>query len=366
MRFYGLSILFLSLNILPFYGQEGKVAKETERDLSLNFKSTSFVRNNEYSNPITEGYTLIGYFIQPELVYHPASKLTLNLGVHLLSYSGTDKFSHVKPVYTATWNFSETTFFKIGSLAGSDSHKMFDPHFKKERLYTDYSEDGIQFMTSGNKFFSDTWVSWEHFIFKGDPYREVFTAGESFLFSSGQTAGIFSFEIPVQLQFKHFGGQISNYNERVETYFNMAAGARLNLRVNKSKSLSAGIESLVFTGSCLTKSAPSGIQQGYALWNKALCNLGNIELEAGYWSSHNYYAPNGNFIFSSVSDHVDNVVIHDRKLLTCSASLKLPYEDILSFYFGFEGYYDTRLKRFDNALMLHLKFDKLIRIIKAG
>ena len=120
----------------------------SEGDLYLNFRNTNFVKNNEYSNPVIEGYTLIGYFIQPELVYRPAGKVTLRLGTHLLSYSGTNKFSLIKPVFSTSWHFSENTFFTIGSLSGSDKHRMLDPHFNKERIYNAFSEDGLQLRTS--------------------------------------------------------------------------------------------------------------------------------------------------------------------------------------------------------------------------
>ena len=57
----------------------------------------------------------------------------------------------------------------------------------------------------------DTWVSWENYIFKGDSTREIFTFGESFRYTSSPIADFVHFEVPVQLQLKHHGGQISNY-----------------------------------------------------------------------------------------------------------------------------------------------------------
>lgn len=190
MRYAGLFALILVLNVFPAGSQEITGLPETEGDLYVNFRNMNFVKNNEYSNPITEGYTLIGYFIQPELVYQPDEKITLRLGAHMLSYSGTGKFSLIKPLFSTAWHFSENTSFTIGSLSGSDSHKMFDPHFNRERVYNAFSEDGLQLRSSGDRFFSDTWLSWENYIFKGDNDREVFTAGESFRYSSPSLAGI--------------------------------------------------------------------------------------------------------------------------------------------------------------------------------
>jgi hypothetical protein len=362
MRYSGIFILFLALSVFQLTGQEKTGEPYSEGDLYLKFRNTNFVKNNEYSNPITEGYTLIGYFIQPELVYVPAEKVTLRLGAHLLSYSGTNKFSLIKPVFSTSWCFSEHTSFTIGSLNGSDEHKMFDPHFNKERIYNAFSEDGFQFRISADNFFTDTWLSWENYIFKGDNEREIFTAGESFRYTSPELAGQMRLEIPLQIQFKHFGGQISDYPEHVETYLNIAAGGKISIDIKESKSGTAGLECTFFKGNSLTENAPSGIRSGYAGWYKMFYTFKQAEIQAGYWSSNGFHAPNGNFIFGSVSDHIENLVIAERKLITGSVDIKLPYKDFFEFYFGFDGYYDTLLRHFDNAMTLHIRLDKLIKI----
>lgn len=362
MRHGAILIFLIFIIVFPVSGQGNSEGSGSDDDLYLNFRNTNFVRNNEYSNPIIEGYTLIGYFMQPELVYRPAGKTELRLGAHLLSYSGTNKFSLVKPVFSTSWYFSDNTRFTIGSLSGSDGHSMSDPHYNSERIYNAFSEDGLQLVTSNENFFSDTWLSWENYIFKGDAEREIFTAGESFRYTLPEISGLITLEIPVQALVKHFGGQISNYLEQVETYLNIASGARLSFAVNQSENVSAGVNSLFFIGNCLTHNAPSGISHGYAVWHKLFFSFRKAELEAGYWSSHDYYAPDGNFIFGSVSDRFDNLVISGRKLITASINIKLPYSDFFEFYFGFDGYYDTDLNRFDNAMTLHIKLDKLIKI----
>jgi hypothetical protein len=56
------------------------------------------------------------------------------------------------------------------------------------------------------------------------------------------------------------------------------------------------------------------------------------------------------------------VVIADRKLITGSVNVTLVPEKFFEIYFGFDGYYDTNLKRFDNALTLHIRFNQLIKI----
>lgn len=331
-------------------------------NLSLRFRNINFVRNNEYSNPIIEGYTLIGYFIQPELVYSPSEKVTLQLGAHLLQYSGTNKFNLIKPVFSTSYSFSGNLVFTMGTLQGSDRHRMFDPHFNSERLYNSFSEDGFELWFSNENFFNDAWISWENFIFKGDNEREIFTAGESFSYKSGKISDLFTLEVPLQVQFRHYGGQISNYPEHVETYFNLATGTKLSFDITGGKLGQAGAEGLFFMNRTLTENAPSGINNGHGAWLKLFYENKFGGLDAGFWQSSDFYAPQGNFIFSSVSDIRKNLIIDDRKLITCSAHLKLVHKSFLEFFLGFDGFYDPDLGRFDNAATLHLRFDKLIRI----
>ena len=362
MRYF--AITFVSLFIFNFNisGQSNEDTGDQPGELSLRIKNINFVKNNEYFNPVVEGYTLLGFFFQPELVYKPSGKITLRAGTHLLKYSGTDKFSQIRPVFSTSLNLSKKTILTIGSLSGSNSHSMFDPHFDSERLYSAYAEDGFQLTSSTDHFFNDTWLSWENFIFKGDRTREIFTFGESFKYTSSYVADILQFEVPVQLQFKHYGGQISNYPEQVETYLNLATGLRINIDIQQKKYGQAGIEYLQFINNELNGESQSGISSGHGSWLRLHYTYKSLDIGATYWRAHNFYAPNGNTIFGSVSDYQVNVVVPERKLITNHIYLTLLPESYLELFLGLETYYDIDSKRLDNVIALHLNFDKLIKL----
>jgi len=362
MRSLTITIFTLLAFGLKISGQIEEQNIEHLEKLSLNIRSINFVKNNEYFNPITEGYTLLGFFFRPELVYSPSAKITLRAGTHILSYSGAGKFSDVRPLFSTTLNISEKTNLTIGSLSGSDRHNLFDPHFDSERLYSSYAEDGFQVTTVNDHLFSDTWLSWENFIFKGDSTREVFTFGESFRYTSSSFADIFSFELPVQLQFKHFGGQISNYPEHVETLFNLAAGLKINIDIAKERFGKAGVEYLQFINRQFNGESQAGVSQGYASWFRLHYSYKALYVGAAYWKGHNFYAPNGNMIYSSISDYQENVVIPERKIITNYFYLTLLPESYLELFLGLETYYDIDIKRLDSAISLHLSFDKLINL----
>jgi hypothetical protein len=355
-------VIFILLIPCGAYSQEKGADRSDRGGFGISLKNINFIKNNEYFNPVTEGYTLIGYFIQPALIYSPFEKMKIRIGTHILSYAGEDRTERPSFLFSTRYNITEKTSLTMGSLNGSDSHLMFDPHFNKERLYTNYLENGLQCVTETDHVFTDTWLSWENFIHKGDTTREQFTAGESFKYTSGNIADIFYLEVPVQVQFKHFGGQISNYSSHVITYFNTCAGVRINCRIDNGRFGTVGVEYLQFYFKELTGKGDIGITKGYASWYRLHYQYKSIYLGSYYWKSHDYFAPNGNAIYGSVSDYQENVIINDRTIWTNSLYLTLHPADFLEFYIGFDSYYDPGIKRMDTALALHLKFDKLIRI----
>jgi hypothetical protein len=358
-------LAFLFISFPAFYTLSAQTAPDSlsePGDLSLRIKSISFVKDLEYINPITEGYTMLGFFLQPELVYTPSSKVTLRAGVHILKYFGTEKFSQVRPVFSTTLKFSDKTSLTIGTLSGPDKHLLFDPHFFSERLYNEFVEDGIQITHINKNFFTDTWISWENYIFKGDSTREQFTLGESFRYSSDPVADFIRFEVPLQFQLKHFGGQITEYPQPVQSFINIAGGLRVSFDLAEKRAGQLGIEYLQFLNKLQQTDSTSVVTHGNASWLRLNYSYKTFNITAGYWNSHNFYAPNGNPIYSNVSDYQPGVVVHDRRLVTTSASLKILATSSLELYCGLDLYYDTGSQRLDQAYTVHLNFDKLIKL----
>lgn len=346
-------------------------------NLSLSVRSVGFLKNNEYTNSINasdfrissglpwpsdksewiEGYTLTGSFLQPELVY-THNRLTLRGGVHLLKYSGENSLQ-VRPVFSTSVKLSESTVLTIGTLNGSDSHKMFDPHFNMERFYTSYVEDGFQVVTNTGRFFNDTWLNWENYISNGDNEREVFTFGESFRYKSPVFSQNLNIELPVQFQFKHSGGQISDYPEPVITFFNFAGGAKLNFNMD---AIHAGVEFTGFYNSVIPSREANIINSGSASWFRIHIEKGLFSSVTSYWFSRNFYAPHGNGIYVNVYDFNSEYIIPERELITESLFINFFPEKYINLIFGADFYYDTMEEKLDYAITLHLDFDRIFRL----
>lgn len=362
MRYlFSLIIIFLFTGFIQ--AQEISDKNDLSESLYLKLTNFNFIKNNEYFNPLTEGYSLIGYFIQPSLIYRPTDKLAIQLGTHILNYAGSDKKIKPQMVFSTTYNIARNTSLTLGTLNGSDKHRLSDPHFDKERVYKFYTENGLEFITKNNNLFNDTWISWEHFIFKGDTTREVFTAGESFNYSSPFFSETFNIEFPVQIQFKHYGGQISNYSGHVITYFNMSAGARFNIKLADGRFGMASAEYDRFIFKELTSKGDIGIRNGTGNWFKVIYKYKSLGISSAYWRSTDFFAPNGNPIYSSVSDYNPGLIISGRSIWTNSVTLMTAPYDFFNLYLGLDLYYDTDLKHLDSSLALHLNFNKLIRLI---
>ncbi len=385
MRYIILVILILTMSFFDLKGQAAEDTSSQAGVLSLRLKSITFVRDDEYFNSLgssrfaivsglpgfvdksrwIEGYTLIGYFVQPELVYSLSERFALRAGTYLLKYSGKENFTRVLPVFSATLKLTEKTSLIMGTLKGSDSHKLYDPVFNRERIYSDYNEEGFQITGNYKRIFNYTYVSWENFIFKDDTTREIINFGESFRYNFATIAGFIHPSLPVQLQFKHFGGQISNYPEHMETYFNIMAGLGCNFDIAGGRYGEAGIELLQFGNREFIGRSPSGITRGSASWIKTHYRYKGIYFGASYWKAHNFFAPNGNPIYGSIKDHSSDYVIPDREIINNTLYIELFPEKFLELFLGAETYYDVKMKNLNYAFTLHLNLDRLIRLTKA-
>ena len=167
----------------------------------------------------------------------------------------------------------------------------------------------------------------------------------------------------MQLQFKHFGGQITNYQEPVKTYFNFATGLRINIDLAEKRYGQAGIEYLQFINNEFPGKSVAGISNGNASWLRLHYSYKALYIGAAYWKAHNFFAPNGNAIYGSVIDNQAKFVVPCRRIISNFVYLTLLPESYLELFLGLDTYYDINLKRMDYAIALHLNFDKLIKLV---
>ncbi|MBP8960070.1 MAG: hypothetical protein KBG40_06550 [Bacteroidales bacterium] len=357
-----LTLIILLWFCFPVYGQEKEMLNENKETLWLDIKSISFIKNNEYFNPIVEGYTLIGSFLRPVLIYAPSNNFDLSIGLHQQIYAGTSKSIRPHLLFSVNWKLSEKSILTLGALDGCDKHRMYDPHFNAERIYSDFDETGASFVTETPYFFSDTWINWENFIFKGDTVREIFTAGESFNYKMPIFNETIRLNLPLQAKFKHFGGQISNYSGHVLTFLNFSTGVGIDFNIANGNYGIPGVEYLHFIYRELTEKGDAITTHGSASWLRFHYHYKSLYFGSYLWFASNFFAPDGNQIYGCVSDYKENYLLSKRKIWTNSINFTFRPGGIFEFLLGFEGYYDFKLKRMDTAVAIHINFDRRIKL----
>lgn len=345
---------------LPFSaGQETPGDTLSQGRLGIGFGSLGFFRNNEFYSPVTRGYTLTGSHLRPLLLWSPAEGVLVKAGGFISIWSGYPGSPVVRPVFSSTFTLADGITVTVGSLDGADAHGMFDPHYDSEKLYTGFQEDGFRFQLRRGRISSDTWVDWERFIFAGDRHREELTFGESFRYTAGRDGSRVKVEFPVQLLAKHYGGDISIYNEPVETHINLAGGARVVMSGEGHSNRSTGIEATGFMYGAGRDPSDIDFGKGKALWLRADHTRGDLFMTAGLWFSDNFHSPNGNPVYGSISDYRAGLVIPSRRIFSGSVNYsKQVQSGLVTFLQGLDWYYDIRDGRFDYTMTLHIRISE--------
>lgn len=331
--------------------------------LSLKISNTNFLKNNEYFNKIVQGYTLIGFHLQPRLVYQPASKVRIEGGIHLQKYSGLNQFTQVRPVFTVNYQPFRWLNLVMGTLYGALNHRMAEPLFDFERHYTQNVENGLQVLISHDLIHSDLWLTWEKFIFRHSEYQEEFVFGNSTRLNVLNKSRKVILQVPVQFLFAHKGGQGLNMpDHHIETLMNVAYGVSFGVRTNKKFISEITLNGLLTHYRDLSPLKYLKYDNGYAFYPYINVEGKFLEICAAYWDARHFIAPRGEAMYQCVSSEDSVYKENHRKLLTMKLGLK--YEIIKGIDLGarFEGYYCLNKKHFDFSYSLYLVLNREILI----
>lgn len=368
---YLVFLFFLAVRMngqsLPDIYQPYKLADSTETG-ALNFRieSLGFFENNEFQGNFVKGYTLPGFLLRPKLTFSPSEGLYLEAGAHLLKYSGRDQVSYAVPWFSMRYNFSKNFTVVTGNLDQNNQHGLLEQLWEPERIYTDKPESGLQFLYSDEKMVAQTWVSWEQFIQKNDPFQEHFTFGLTSNYLAFQNPDL-CLKIPVQILFYHQGGEINiNPNgprPRVQTHSNFASGWELAMNIGRK------IKTINFNGYWLsydavteeTNSLP--FSDGHAYLLEASAQMKHSHISLSYWNGYQFIAPKGRFLYQSVSDNNSGYSQADRSMIAAKYFWQKKIAKDAQVAFQVESYLDTNTGDFSYSygFFLFLNQDFLLK-----
>lgn len=330
--------------------------RNAESNLYFRLENNNFVKNNEYFGDYTQGYTLMGYTLQPTFMYYAESRLRIKAGVHLLQFSGVSEFTEVLPVFSVHVKLTEKLDLIMGGLQGDVHHKLIEPIFNSEYQYTRPIENGFQFLYNNDRLWYDIWIDWEQFIFLGDKKPEKFTAGISSSYTFTPPKSSIKISSPLQFVATHVGGQISDYSETSQTLTNLVTGIKLEQNIGTGFIQKVGLSAYVATYKDLANESSWHFHSGRAIYPTVNISYKYGEFMVGYWNAQNFIAPKGSSLFQSVSDRSIEFYKKNRHLLTSKLSFNKTFMRKIKFSAMFESYYDLDASQMEYSYGLNLVF----------
>lgn len=362
------SIFALAQNVEEFQSYSA-LKDSSERKLSFNFEMTSFVKNNEYDNSFTKGFTGIGTFVKPTIQYYFTNSTKVNLGGYFLKYSGVKSFSEVTPIISVQQKINKQFELIIGTLYGALNHKIKEPLYRFDHYYQNNIENGLQLLHKSKHIQSDLWLNWKRFIFQNDPFQEELEGGSVTDFKFSKKKWIFNF--PLQLLMAHKGGQIDSSPNLAISIFNGVTGIEIGRKLNKERSVVLEPLFYVYQGLDLPLTGVNSrlFDSGNAFSLKIKYKGKSVNASLGYWNANKFIAPKGEYLYMSVSENNPTFSQVNRALLTGKINFIKTISESVKLSFRTDAYFDIQNSdlSFSNGLYLIINenfFLKKIRKIK--
>jgi len=342
--------------------------------LYLRIQNQNLIKNNEYFNNITPGYTFAGSMINATLKYFPTENIKMEAGVHLMMNYGHDELSRVLPVFRFQYQFHENFNLVMGTIYGGLNHGLIEPIYRFDRFMEDPPEMGLQLQFRSNILDSDLYLNWRNYLFK-DNYseKEQFTAGWVNTIKIMRPENRFQIHIPIQFIVNHSGSQVDTLTTPDYSIANLYSGIGVIYSFNGFIKETGGQISYVSYRDFSTDKVQK-FQSGNALYPILYARSRWFDLYFGYWWGRDFIAPIGEALFSSISYTDESLVFPERQLILFK--LNLHHQIANGIFIGgrFESYtdllgtgnIDKNVKEFNYSYSVYITFDRSFFLGKPG
>jgi len=336
--FFGSIIFLANSQQLDFKRLKNDSLPLPNKVLYLGFTDLAFIKNNEYFNFIADGYTLLGNQLDVDLRYRPQPAYEINVGASFQKYFGLSTFEKPIPYIGLKIDKGNSRFY-IGKLDTDDNHGLFDPVYDFERhLDQRHIENGLQHRYKNKHWQTDTWLEWEHFIFKADTLRERLNFGQTTTYT--YKSGGWEYQIPLQIYLMHRGGQINlrkpdNHKNNAMVIANLATG--LSVSKHWSTEFSTGVAFRYFSHSINSDNTEEFIfKNGNAMQFLFNIRYKNWKTSWSYWQADHFVAPKGNDMYQTVSRRVDKYFDEQGNPVGIFKSYTEPYRKLLTGHISYQ------------------------------
>jgi hypothetical protein len=343
------------------FEQRMAVQQADSGKLFLGFNMLGFGKNNEYFDTTVDGYTLLGYQVNPYLSYHVSEKVRLDVGVFAQKDFGNNEYSEVKPTLSlkvVNKNFS----FIFGTLESSLNHRLIEPLYDFERVLKNRLENGIQILWIKDDLFLDVWADWQNMIYLNDTEQERFAAGLSFSKSIVKENN-FRLDVPVQLVADHRGGQVDVNSAPVITRLNAAVGITAEVR-SLSFITAWGVKPYVVAYRSSYEQA--SFKDGHGVFINPYINTKiGLTVMGSYWKGDQFLTIQGGELYPSISENYPVRVDEVRELYMLRFLYDVKLADGLMLSVRAEPFYDTFAESLEYSYGFYLNFSDRFFLLNA-
>ncbi len=360
LLFFAIGMSLSGFSQLPnrvFYDRESINSADSNR-WQLSLRSLGFTKNNEYFNPMIDGYSLFGIQLNPNVTYTLSENFRLDAGIFIRQDFGAPGFQEIIPTFTFRTNYKNVEIL-FGALDGSLNHGLIEPLFDFERVLLDRVEQGVQFRFNNNRIDLDMWMDWEKMIYRGDPEQEEVYGGIRLNYGLSET-DYSRWKIPFQFILFHRGGSIDSNPNPIKTAMNLAIG----LEWTNGKNEFPGKWELSgyylyyrdwnFNGTLLYK-------DGNAYYLNVMRHLRHgLKIMVSAWRGNEFITLLGGKIYPSVSSNFKSPYTVDpqRTLLILRIMHDIDIGNGMVLTTRFEPFYDFSFEKFDFNHGLYFNFRK--------
>jgi hypothetical protein len=282
-----------------FYSTDAGKSFDIE-DFGVEVYNLNFIKNNEYFNFISDGLTLLGSQVHPEVIYNNNSKTQFRAGVFLLKHFGENNIDIVIPTFSFVYNDKQHQL-TLGNFSPRFNHNLIEPLLASEKLLSSQViETGVQYKYTSNIIKTDLWMDWEDYIRKYSDVREVFTIG-----AVSKIQILKDVYVPFQYMWRHRGGQINKkYRDEnnlpgTSNITNVSIGLEYHKLNSLNNGFTLGYYYLQHSASSRPQEYP--FETGNAHFLTLSYKLNELNFLLAYYKANKFISSRGNEMFQTYS-----------------------------------------------------------------
>lgn len=352
----GLTLLILLSVCNLVFSQSG--GEEEQQYLRFKLDTEGYFYNAEFSHPLKPGYTLPGFIVQPSCTLAIDRKFEFTAGYFGSFIHGREGIFRSCPILSlGGYLFGNSGLYcALGTLP--ISHPMLEFVYSCQYAWLHRPEAGAQIRYDTQWFRLQTWIDWDHFIWKDANDEERFLFGAQL--HSIPNSHHHRFAYNAFLLARHHGGQIDTSRLPVVTSTNI--GLVLEYALGLNSHLSIGTRLAAVASHDGHKPTPLTQRNGWALrpeiWFKIPTNKHRgLKFLVSYFYGSNFISLRGEELYRSYSLWSDGKVQSQRQILQGEFVFQEVITQQAAFQFGINGYYDLDLRRIDYDFYLRLRLN---------